>query len=285
MGAYYPLQKPEGGILVENKKVVVITGAANGIGKAIAHRFANERYNLLVVDKENKGLAEFEYDIKEKGSNCVCLHGNLGDQMFIDTIIPTAFNKWGRIDTLINNAAWRTLETMRTISRDAWDETINICLTAPAFLAREAAGAMENAKINGVIINISSIMSQRSGGNSPAYIACKGGLESLTYELAALYGPKGIRAVSVSPGNIATGFSKDYKNDKGDNISQKLSEHLIDLTPMRRAGTPEEVANLCYWLSTDEATFISGTNITVDGGLTHNLNAYSIKEIQFKKQF
>jgi len=128
-------------------------------------------------------------------------------------------------------------------------------------------------------------MSNRAGGNSPAYIASKGGLESLTFELAVLYGPKNIRVVSVNPGNIKTDLSNDYLDEQGNNVSQKLTDSTNESTPLSRAGTAEEIANVSYWLSTTEASFITGTSILVDGGFFHNFNSYPMKKLQYPKEF
>lgn len=270
---------------MKNKKTVLITGAAKGIGKAIATRFATRGYALALVDNNEAGLKNLAKKLNEGGGDTLCLPGDIGNQVFMQTIVSKTMEKWNRIDALVNNAAWRTLETMRTISIENWNKTISICLTAPAFLSKYAAAQMEEKGIRGVIINISSVMAERAGGSSPAYIACKGAIDSLTRELAVLYGPKGIRILTVKPGNIQTGLSEDYVNEDGKNISKQLVDHLNDLTPLQRTGTAEDVANLCYWLSTEEASYITGASIQVDGGFTHNLSTYSVKRIQFPDQF
>src|SRR5206468_5769259 len=126
----------------------------------------------------------------------------------VESMAPNVIESLGRIDVLINNAAWRDLVTMRSISLDSWERTLRICLTAPAFFARAVARDMEKRR-HGVIINVSSIMSQHASGIAPAYVAAKGGLDALTYDLAALYGPMGIRVVGVSPGAVDTELGKD----------------------------------------------------------------------------
>jgi NAD(P)-dependent dehydrogenase (short-subunit alcohol dehydrogenase family) len=103
--------------------------------------------------------------------------------------------------------------------------------------------------------------------------------------LAVLYGPKGIRVVAVNPGNIETNLSSDYTDEKENNISEKLINNMNDSTPLQRSGMPEEIANVSYWLSTKEASFITGTSILVDGGFFHNFNAYQMKKLQFPKEF
>lgn len=271
---------------MENKKVVIITGAAGGIGLATAKKFAENNFCIALSDINQDGLNKaVEILEKEYQAECLAFQGNLEDINYIENIVKQTIAKWGRINVLINNAAWRIIETMRTISLENWEKALRVNLTAPAFLAKYAAGAMEENKIAGVIINISSVMSQNAGGYGPAYIACKGGIESLTYELAALYGPKGIRVVAVNPGNIETNLSSDYVDEAGNNISERLKDNMNDNTPLQRAGNPEEIANVCYWLSSNEASFITGTSILVDGGFFHNFNSYKMKKLQFPNEF
>ncbi|MEO8962221.1 MAG: SDR family oxidoreductase [Ginsengibacter sp.] len=271
---------------MNNKKVVIITGAAGGIGFAIAKKFAENNFCIVLADINHEGLNK-AVTILEKDfqADCMVCHGTLEDIDYIKKMVDQTIYKWGRIDVLVNNAAWRTIETMRTISLENWEKTLSINLTAPAFLAKHVAGTMEENKIPGVIVNLSSVMSQSAGGNSPAYIVCKGGIESLTYELAVLYGPKGIRVIAVNPGNIETNLSSDYKDGSGNNISEQLKDHMNDNTPLQRAGNPGEIANVCYWLSSDEASFITGTSILVDGGFLHNFNSYKMKNLQYPKEY
>lgn len=271
---------------MNNNKVAIITGASKGIGRSTALKFSANNYNVVLVGRNLEELDQLKLEIEQNYSNEVFIcAGDLTSEEFLGQIITDTVRKWGRIDVLINNAAWRTIETMRTISLVNWEKTIRICLTAPAFLAKYVAASMEQLNIEGVIINISSVMSNRAGGNSPAYIACKGGLESLTFELAVLYGPKNIRVVSVNPGNIKTDLSNDYLDEQGNNVSQKLTENMNENTPLGRAGTVKEIANVSYWLSTSEASFITGTSLLVDGGFFHNFNSYPMKKLQYPKEF
>ena len=267
------------------KSVIILTGAAGGIGTAMALRFAKEGYALALVDIDKKAILNLTKALGQLQAEFLVLEGDLGNPDFLRAIIDQTFQQWGRIDVLINNAAWRTRETLRTISLTDWEKTIQICLTAPAFLTRFAAQVMEENIIEGVVINISSIQSAFAGGGSPAYTACKGAIESLTYESAVLYGPKGIRVVAINPGNICTGLSDDFSDAKANNISNVFNEDINGKTPLKRAGKAEEIANVAYWLSTKDASFITGTTILVDGGFSHNFNAYSLKQLQFPTQF
>ena len=267
-----------------SKPVIIITGAAGSIGSAIAKKFAINGFAIVITDNDNEKLNRLKKEIDTYCPDVLSFTGDIQDITFIEGIINAVNKQWGKIDVLINNAAWRTRETLRTISPENWEKTIRVCLTAPAFFTRYAAAVMEKNN-KGIIINISSIQSSLAGGGSPAYTACKGALESLTYESAVLYGPQGIRVVAVNPGYIITDLSADLENESGDNVSELFNADMMVNTPLKRGGNASEVAAVIYWLSSDEASFITGTSITVDGGFTHNFNSYSLKKIQFPKEF
>jgi len=266
-----------------NNKIAIVTGASRGIGRAVALKMIEEGYLVSVVSDNEKELKEAFAHVNQE---LISLEiGDLVDLKFAEEIVERTFAKWGRIDVLVNNAAWRKVETLRTMSVENWEKTIRICLTTPTFLAKWVASKMETIGQGGVIINMSSVMSDRAGGTGAAYIACKGGLLSLTYEMSALLGPSGIRVVAVSPGNIETQLSQNFLNDEGVNISKELVDDFEDHTPLKRSGQPEEVANLVLWLSGSQASYITGTNIVVDGGFSKNFNSYKLKNLQFPDQF
>lgn len=267
-------------------KVAIITGASKGIGRQTALAFAEAGYETVVVATNQSSLLELKEEIKKLyDRECLVCCGDLSDMNFINSIPESAIDRFGRIDVLVNNAAWRTIETMRSIDLATWEKTFRICITAPAFLAKFCAAVMEERNITGVIINTSSIMSQQAGGNSPAYIACKGALESLTKELAITYGRSGIRVLCLRPGFIDTEMSNDYLSDNGDNISGKMAKELLEKTPLGRPGTPDDIARAMVWLASPNAGFITGCDLTIDGGLSNNFNSYPIKKLQFPNEY
>lgn len=267
-------------------KVAIITGASKGIGRQTALAFAQAGYHTVIVATNEEQLQQLQQEIKNSyGIDSLICVGDLSDSNFLNFIITSTMSHFGRIDVLVNNAAWRSIETMRTITLDTWEKTIRICLTAPAFLAKSCAKQMEEVKIEGCIINVSSIMSQQAGGNSPAYIACKGAMESLTRELAVTYGRSGIRVVCIRPGYIDTDMSDDYKSEEGDNISRQIVAELLDFIPVHRSGKAADIANAIVWLTSEQASYVTGCDLTIDGGLTSNFNSYSIKKLQFPTQY
>jgi NAD(P)-dependent dehydrogenase (short-subunit alcohol dehydrogenase family) len=158
-------------------------------------------------------------------------------------------------------------------------------LTAAIFLTKYVAAVMEKRRGGGVIVNMSSVLAGRPGGISPAYNICKGGIETLTYESAVLYGPAGIRVVAISPGNVHTKLSGDYKDAGANDISGMLRRDMDDHTPLGRSGEPDEIARVVCWLASEEASFITGVCIPVDGGFLHNFNSYRMKKKQFHAEF
>lgn len=259
------------------KPVAMITGAARGIGRATALEFAGRGYNLALLDVLADDLRATEKDVENAGANVLARHCDLCDLEDVEDAAAEVARWSGRVDVLVNNAAWREVKSMRDLSIDSWERTIRICLTAPAFLSRWVARAME-PRGRGVIIQVSSIMSARGGGLSPAYVAAKGGLDALTYELATLYGPSGIRVLGVRPGAIDTDLSNDY-HDAEDTASQDdLRRWSHDAIPLGRWARPEEVANVICMLAGDDASYLTGTTVTVDGGWSQAHFPKSLRE-------
>jgi len=270
-----------------NTRTVILTGAAGGIGRAVAHRFAAEGCRLSLVDMQGPSLAALSGELSDRyGADCLNLPGDLADADFLAHVAAATEARFGRIDVLVSNAAWRSLESLRHIGIDAWRRTLDVCLTAPAFLGRHAAEVMARTGTGGVIVNVSSMMSDRPAGNSPAYIAAKAGLEGLTREMAVTYGRGGIRVVCVRPGFIDTGLSRDYETDAtARGLADRLGGYLTEATPLTGPGRPEDVDEAIAWLASPAAAFITGTCLTVDGGFTHNLNSYPLKHLQFPDEY
>ena len=270
----------------DSRPVAFVTGAARGIGRATAVEFARRGYDVALLDVLSGLLDEAANAVRAAGKVEAVTHVvDLTDLVAAEAAVRETARRFGRIDALVNNAIWRELLSMRQISLESWEKTLRIGLTAPAFLARRAAEVMEPRGRGGVIVNVSSVMSERAAGISPAYIAAKGGLDSLTYELAALYGPAGIRVVSVNPGAIDTDLSADYSDESGQSVTQELRRNTEETTPLRRFGRAEEVARVIAFLASDEASYITGTNVHVDGGLGRNMMSHSLKHRMSPQEF
>lgn len=247
------------------KPVALITGAARGIGRETALEFARRGYDLGLLDVLEDEVQGTRQDAMSIGAECVAEACDLESLEASQSALQQIAQHFGRLDVLVNNAAWREIKTMREISVESWERTIRICLTTPAFLARWAAEVME-PQGSGVIINVCSIMSRRGGGVAAAYPAVKGGIDSLTYELATLYGRSGIRVLAVSPGAIDTDLSGDYPSGDGQSVDAQLRQWSTSEIPLGRWGEPAEIARVIVMLASDDASYMTGTNVTVDGG-------------------
>ena len=254
-------QKPAAG------RVALVTGASAGIGTAVAEEFAHRGYAVGIVGRDAKRLDEVRRRIEAAGGRVLALSGDLGDLGFAESVVRQVAAAFGRLDVLVNNAAVRELKTMREMTPAEWDRTIRVCLTSPAFMARWAAEEMERYG-GGVIVNVGSMMSRQAHGVSAAYVSCKGAMESLTYDLAALYGPAGIRVVTIAPGAIDTAMSSTLTNTPAaDGRSEdSIREFSESMAMLGRWGRPEEVAKAVAWIASDEASYLTGTTLVLDGG-------------------
>lgn len=241
---------------MKNRRVALITGAAGGLGQALTRDLASRGYELALTDLAAPHALP---------SDAFFIDGDLSELSFVEGLVDRVVAQCGRIDLLVNAAAWRELLTLRTITPQSFEKTLRIGLTAPAFLARSAAAHMERQQ-RGVIVNVSSIMADRASGIAPAYVAAKGGLDALTRDLAVLYGRSGVRAVGVAPGAFDGPTSHDY--GPADQALKTYSEQMI---PLGRWATADEVARVIGWLASDEAAYISGTTVVIDGGWTASL--------------
>ena len=264
------------------EQVALITGASRGIGAATARLLASSGYRVALVATSQSDLEAVAETISAAGGHALTIVGDLADLDFAKQAVDQTCAELGRIDVLVNNAAWRELTSMRRISPESWNKTLQVCLTAPAFLARWAAENMER-RSRGAIINVSSIMSQQAAGISPAYIASKGGLDALTYELASLYGPVGIRVVSLQLGAVDTDLSRDVERHSDDGVD--VREFSEDMIMLGRWATAEEAARVILFLASEDAAYITGTTLTVDGGWLHQHFPLSLKRRQFRDDY
>ncbi len=269
---------------MSERPVVFITGAAGGIGSATCVEFARRGYDLAMADVDEKKLQKLMNQIDSEETSMLPLAGDLADLEYAESSIKKTVEHFGRIDVLVNNATWREIKTMRTISLESWEKTMRVGVTAPAFLSRWAAAEMEK-RGKGVIINISSIQSQSVAGISPAYVASKGALDALTYELATLWGPKGIRVLAVNPGAIDTDGSRDYESNEGDNLTTQLRKWSEEMIPLRRWGRAEEIARTICMLCSEDASYLTGTTIVADGGVKMQFSPYPFKHQMFPQEY
>lgn len=263
-----------------NAPVALITGAARGIGEAQALELARRGYRIALADVLEDPLNETASRVAAVGPGAVAISGDLLNADYWQTCVDRTVEAFGRLDVFIHSATWRRVEPITTASVEDWDKTLRIGLTAPAFIARAAAPHMAKQG-GGVMVMVSSIMADHTAGICPSYVVTKGGIDSLTRELAVTFGQQNIRVVSLRPGAVNTQISNDYKASDGSSITDALRSYQADKTPLRRWAEPEEIAKATAWLVSDEAGYINATTIDIDGGLSAQFSPYSLLAKQF----
>jgi NAD(P)-dependent dehydrogenase (short-subunit alcohol dehydrogenase family) len=247
-------------------KQAVITGTATGIGRQTALLFALEGAQVIAVDRDEANNVETARLISGSGGICRAITADISE----DKAVVGLFSDLDAIDILVNNAASVSGDGFLTdLSAEAWDSVLGICLRSVFLCSREALKMMMPQK-SGVIVNLSSA-NAAVGINLAAYTAAKGGIESLTRLTAAHYARFGIRANSVSPGTVMSENSEEFYRAR-----PTIASDLKSLYPGSEFGHVRDIAATILFLASDEAKFINGAIIPVDGGLTSTRRLPSI---------
>ena len=239
------------------KKVAVITGAAQGIGKAIAIAFALKKYHVVIADVQKEKGAILVDELCDKGESALFIKTDVSRVEDLENLIEKAAKTYGKIDVLVNNAGISTFLDPFEMDEMKWDKIIDTNLKSVFFASREAAKQMKGK--GGSIINIASTRALMSEPNSEAYAASKGGILALTHALASSFSPYKISVNAILPGWIETG---DYS---------ALSPADHDQHLAKRVGTPDDIARACLFLANRENDFITGTQLVIDGGMTRKM--------------
>jgi len=239
-------------------KATVITGGDSGIGRAVALAFAREGADVLIAYlNEHEDAKETARLVEEAGRKAVLVPGDIADPAHCRAIVDKAVQEFGRIDVLVNNAAFQmTRESLEEIPDDEWDYTFQVNITAMFHICK---AAVKHMKPGSSIINTSSINSDKPKPTLLAYATTKGAIANFTAGLAQLLADKGIRANSVAPGPIWTPLIPST-------MPPEEVESFGSQVPMKRAGQPVEVAPVYVMLASDQASYISGARIAVTGG-------------------
>ena len=269
-----------------NDKVAVVTGSSRGIGKAIAKEFAKNGYSVVLNARDEEELKQASREIEEEtkqnddnnNSKIALVVGDISQEQTSKSLIEEAIKRFGRLDVLVNNAGISgTSKKINELTTDDWEKVVDINLKGAFICTRDAlkhmlqnnSGASQGYsdtknKDNGnySIINISSVHESIPQSESTPYAASKGGMMMLTKTVALEVADKGIRVNGIAPGAIATDMNKDMLEDKE---KKNQEEQKI---PMHRIGQPEEIASVALFLASPAASYITGTTIYVDGGLT-----------------
>lgn len=242
-------------------KIGIVTGAGQGIGRAIAQCFAREGAKVLIADFNAESGEETVASIVALGGEAQFVYGDVSDEASVKDMVAAALNAWGRLDIACNSAALsRGSGPIHEFTREVFDQTLEMCLTNTWLCMKYEIPAML-ATGGGAIVNISSNASLKGQAFNTAYAAAKSGVNILTKSSAAEYGGQGIRINAVSPGVIRTPGLEKYFTEQ-----PKVAEQLKKVAVMNRIGEPEEIAEAVTFLCSDRASFITGQILSVDGG-------------------
>ena len=239
-------------------KTAIITGGGSGIGQACAWAFYQEGANVVLFGRREDKLKE---TAQELGSRAMTVSGDMTRSGDLDRLVQETLSKFHRIDILVNNAGLFKGAPLHEISDEQYDEMMNINMRAVFQLTRRVLPVMMEQK-GGNIIHISSILGIIAVPQVAAYNISKGALNQFSRSIAVEYGSYGIRSNSICPGLIETDMTADLMKDEA--LMQEWSKGY----PIGRFGKPEDVANTCLFLASDESSFITGTVLPVDGGFT-----------------
>jgi glucose 1-dehydrogenase len=248
-------------------KVVVITGAATGIGKAIAVAMAREGAAVVIdyigePDTPTDALAHVE----SVGGKAIAVHADISDPDQVGNLISETITTFGRLDILVNNAGYQKFMPFLETPLDVWRKVIATDLTGAWLCCQAAAKQMAAQGDGGRIINISSVHEDLPAVRNAPYCAAKGGLRMLMRTLAVELAPHGITVNNIGPGAIATPMTGHLENDP------ERKANLLERIPARRVGEPEEVAELAVYLASDAAAYVTGSTYFIDGGLLGHRN-------------
>lgn len=247
-------------------KNVVVTGGASGIGRAICELFAKEGAKLLIGDLDTEGGQETVAKIKSAGGQAEFLTTDISNEEDVKRLIEQTVSSLGGVDIVMNNAAAFVFGKVEDVSKADWDKVMSVNVVGPANVVRFALPHLK-ASQHGSVVNMASVSSFVA---SPAFIpynSSKGALLQLTRSLALDLAPDGIRVNCVCPGAIYTPATEKHLKFEGRD-REAFMEDEANASFLKRMGTPEEVAYAALFLASDEASFVTGTHLVVDGGAT-----------------
>ena len=240
-------------LLIE--KTAIVTGAGRGIGKATAAQFVREGATVVIAefdDTTGRNCAD------ELGENAIFHKTDVGDEKSVTALFDYVMSEFGKLDILVNNAGILADSTLKKLDSDQFDAVLNVNLRGTYLCGKAAAGIMMEQG-NGVILNAASVVAHHGNFGQTNYVATKAGVIGMTKVWARELGKEGIRVNAIAPGFIKTGMTAGMP----ENIIQMMEGKV----PLKRWGEPEDVANAYTFLASDEASYITGTVLNVDGGV------------------
>ena len=244
-------------------KVAIVTGAARGIGAAIARKFAAEGASLGLIDIDAEALAAFAIELEGEGATLITAEANIGERSSVEAAVAVVKARYGRVDVLVNNAGINVFADPLELSDEEWRRCMAVNLEGAWHMIRAVLPGMIAAG-QGSIVNIASTHAFSIIPGTFPYPVAKHGLLGLTRSLAVDYAPQGVRINAIAPGYIETDKVKDWLAEFPDPAAAR--DRVEGLIPLRRIGTPEQVAHAAVFLASDEAAFSTGSVLTMDGG-------------------
>ncbi len=246
-------------------KVAIVTGASSGIGQGIAKRLGSEGVKIIVdYVGHPEGAEETARAIKDAGGDAEIVAADVTSTDAVRALVDAAWTRFGSADVLVNNAGMEKKSDFWDTPEGDYDTVMAVNLRGPFFLSQAFVRRLRDAKKPGRIINISSVHEDMVFPGFATYCCSKGGLRMLMRDLAVELGPLGITVNNVAPGAIATPINKSLLENKPE------LDVLLGNIPLRRLGTPEDVAGLVAFLASDDGGYITGSTFVVDGGLMRN---------------
>jgi len=243
-------------------KVAVVTGAASGIGAAIAVRFAEEGAKVVIGDISVEG-EQIAARIRESGGDALYVATDIRSEESCRRLMQSAQDHFGGLHVLVNNAGVQTAGNVTTATEEDWERVMGVNLRGAWYCCKHAIPLMEKQG-GGSIINIASTHAFRTQRNYFPYHSSKAGLMAMTLGICIDFGEKGIRANNICPGYIETPLTREHMRQVPNR--EEKERFMLSSHPLRRFGKPEDVANAALFLASDESSFISGTSLIVDGG-------------------
>jgi NAD(P)-dependent dehydrogenase (short-subunit alcohol dehydrogenase family) len=247
-------------------KVALITGASSGIGRKTAEVFAEKGVRVVLAARREDELAEAVAEIQSRGSEATAVKTDVSSAEDVERMVAHAVEKFGRLDYAVNNAGIEgALAPVTELPEEEWDRVLDINLKGTFLCMKYEAKAMLKGGHGGAIVNIGSVNSFLGFAAGAAYAASKHGQIGLTSSVSAELAPQGIRVNLVCPGIIDTDMHHRVRSIIGDEVFDNVLTHSVHTG---RAGRPEEIAKAIVFLCSDEASYITGTTLTPDGGFT-----------------
>ncbi len=245
-------------------KVAIVTGAGSGIGEAIAVRFAEEGATVILVGRTAAHLQQTLDKFGVNGEESIIYEVDVTNEAGMKQLFENVYNQFGRIDLVVNNAGIGLAATVTETSVEEWEQMMDINVKGVFLGCKYSIPYMQKQR-EGVIINMASIAGVVGMYSRAAYCASKAAIIGLTKSIAIDYAEENIRAVAISPGTVATAYvDKILKDHPSPQTQRKAME---ERQPIGRMGTPAEIANAALFIASDEASFVTGSNFIIDGGL------------------